>query len=128
MDATPFLDPSDLDDARQAIRDGLATVQALQDPTPVVTLQRRDPGSGAWLPVTLVPMALISLRLGERQEESAGANAGLLTRATEGELAGWAPLDIRRDDRFTWQDRAFVVGEVLPARFGVVRATIRLAS
>lgn len=119
----PFLSVADVTGIHEAMGAGFATVQAVQDPQPVVTFFRSGE-NGRYVPAGLTDVALIRVTMRDLQPEGEQARQGVANLESDGELLGWAPLPIQRDDTFIWQGQTFRVEVVDPERYGTVLARI----
>lgn len=105
------------------IREGLETLQNFLDPEQIA-LVRRDAGGSFQTVNVFTP---IDVRLANRLEQVTGQNAGIVEIVNGGTLRAFAPLDIRRDDRFTLNGQACIVTLVEDEqRGGVITANFRL--
>jgi hypothetical protein len=112
--AESFLTPADVAEIKAAMRDGMQTVQAVQDPLVTVTFNRA--GS------TVATVTLIRIRLDSNQPATAGQLQGAQETRVTGTLKAWAAdvEDVKGGDRFIWDGTPCVVSVVEPARYGFV--------
>lgn len=122
----PHLSPGDIAEIHREFGSLFADVQELQDPPAIVTFRRRDLVTSVFADV-IVDVQLIRIGFGEDQENTRGENTGLVTTTNDGELKGFSPLPIQRDDQFVWGGQVCIVTAVFPERFNVVRAAFVLA-
>ena len=103
--------PAEAREIRGGFRDLFVTLRDVFGP-PELELRRRDEDTGVFeTRATFVPVAI---RLPNREERVAGANAGMVTATTSATLTVEASLDIQRDDRTEIDGRTAVVTDVAP--------------
>lgn len=116
----PFLNESEIAELHVFYGRGMATVQAFQDPEPVITFARWNTTTGTF--DELSPVTLIRVGIDNRDEQLTGQNQGVVQSVVQGELKGWHPLDVQKDDRFIWDGQTMRVTVVYPERLGVIKA------
>jgi hypothetical protein len=121
----PFMTSADFDQFNPLIREGMETLQAYTNPDPI-QLRRRDEVSGNFTNAG-APFTPIDVRLADRMEQVGGANTGRVEVVNGGTMRAFAPLDVRRDDRFAYNDATAVVTLVEDeVRGGYVTVNFRL--
>lgn len=105
------------------IVDGMDTLQAWHDPAPITTA-RRD-ASGSFVEnATFTP---IDIRMARSAEGQDIGESPVISITNVGTFRAYLPLDVQRDDRFTWHGAACVVTLVEPPkRGGYVRVNFRM--
>lgn len=120
----PFLNDAEIADLHGYYGQGMATVQSFQDPVPVITFARWNDTTGAF--DELPSVTLIRVSIDNRDEQLTGQNQGVVQSVVQGDLKGWHPLDVQKDDRFIWDGQTMRVTVVYPERLGVIRVDFEM--
>lgn len=121
----PFLSAGEIAGIMRDIGRGFATLQAVQDPAPVVTIRRRDRATGTVADV-YTDLTVIAISVANRDAQDSGENEGRARTDVMGEILAWAPFDVQKDDWFVWDGQRCVIEARLPEDLGVVEARFRL--
>lgn len=102
MTDTSFLDPSEIAELRQLVRDGLRTELDFGNPEIRITLDRWDETAQDWLPVGGGAEYHVIVRYSDAQPAATGGVAGTSQgQVIRGEVEAFAPFPVEINDRFS---------------------------
>lgn len=122
-----FLSDAQIAQLHGLMRTGFNTVQAFQDPVPMVQFRRMSDVTGRFENVGS-PVQLISITFGLREKSMTNQMVPLQDVRSDGDLKIWADDFVPEvGDRISLDDRTMQITAVYPVRFGVIRAEVRLS-
>lgn len=122
-----FIDDAQIVELHRLLRMGFNTVQAIQNPIPIVQFRRLSEATGRFEDIG-EPVTLIALKFGLREKAMSSQLVPLVDTKSQGDIKYWAEdIDLKPGDRFTYEGSSIEVTAVYPPSFDVVKAEIKLS-